>query len=213
MSKQRPISAIGADTHPGRIAATLAAAFQDDPALSWILPDADKRRRVLPRFFTVMAEQSHRHGTVLASEDGGAASLWYPPGDVVDGFFASTWDSLRLLSVFGGSLSRGLKVAEAMYARHPRPQSYAYLRYVGVAPEAQGKGCGGALIRDGIARAATQGTGVLLETATPDNVAIYTRLGFEITQEWDVPDGGPHFWTMIHPGVHPGAHSGVHPGP
>ena len=54
-------------------------------------------------------------------------------------------------------------------------------------------------MRAGVARAAEQGLGVLLETATPDNVAIYTRLGFEIIEEWQVPDGGPQFWTMVHP--------------
>jgi len=199
MREDRPIAPIGPADQPAQIVATLAAAFQDDPALSWILRDPATRRRVLPRFFKVMAEQSHRHGEVLASPDGGAASLWYPPGVVSDGFFQELKDNLRMLGVFKTALPRGLKVAEAMYKRHPKPQPHAYLRYVGVAPEAQGKGWGGAIVRAGVARAAEKGLGVLLETATESNVAIYTRLGFEITEEWDVPDGGPHFWTMVHP--------------
>lgn len=177
----------------------LAAAFQADPAFCWIVPGADRRRAMLPRFFAVMAEQSHRHGTILASPDREAVSLWYPPGDVKEGLFDSLRDNLRLLSQFRTALPRGLKVAEEMHKRHPRPQPYAYLRYVGVAPEAQGKGRGGALIRAGIAEAASRGQGVLLETATESNVAIYTRLGFETIAEWQVPGGGPKFWTMIHP--------------
>ena len=186
-------------TGDARIAATLAAAFQDDPALAWILTDPKARKRALPRFFAVMAEQSLRHGVILASEDHEAASLWYPPGEVRDGFIDSLRDNLRMLGVFKSALPRGLQVAEAMYARHPRPQPHWYLRYVGVAPGAQGKGWGGAIIRAGIARAAEEGCGVLLETATQSNVAIYTRLGFEITEEWAVPGGGPNFWTMVHP--------------
>ncbi len=153
----------------------------------------------MPRFFAVMAEQSQRHGEILASQDREAASLWYPPGDVSDGFIDGLRDNLRMLAVFKTALPRGLRVAEAMFAHHPRPQSHWYLRYVGVAPTAQGKGWGGAIIRAGIARAAEQGCGVLLETATESNVAIYARLGFEIAKEWSVPDGGPEFWTMIHP--------------
>ncbi len=191
----------------GRVAKTLASAFQDDPALSWILPDPAKRRKVLPRFFAVMAEQSYRHGEVLAStgtQTGtAAAALWYPPGDMRDSVREYLWDSMRLLGLFGGALPRGLKVAEAMHAHHPHPQTYTYLRYVGVSPEAQGKGWGGAIIRAGIERAASNGAdkskGVLLETAKPANVAIYTRLGFAITEEWHVPGGGPKFWTMIRP--------------
>lgn len=199
MKAERIITPAGPADHPERLAATLARAFQDDPALSWIVPNPTRRRAMLPRFFAVMAEQSHRHGEVLASADGEAASLWYPAGEVRDGPFASLRDNLRLLAQFRMDLPRGLRVADAMHAHHPHPQPYVYLRYVGVAPEAQGKGWGGAIVRAGIARAAAKGQGVLLETATESNVAIYARLGFEITEEWQVPGGGPRFWTMIHP--------------
>ncbi len=195
----RVIEQVPASAPRSRIAQTLATAFQDDPGLSWVMPDPAARQRVFPRFFAISAEQSHRHGEVLASQDRHAAALWYPPGVVKDGVLTSLWDSLRLLGVFKTSLMRGLKVADEMYKRHPSPQPHYYLRYVGVAPEAQGKGLGGAIIRAGIVRAASEGCGVLLETATPSNVAIYTRLGFEVTAEWEVPDGGPKFWTMVHP--------------
>lgn len=199
MIAKHQIQAIEPSTRDPRISTTLAHAFQDDPALAWILPDPQVRGRVLPRFFSVMAEQSSRHGEILVSEDREAASLWYPPGELRDGMFDALRDNLRMLSVFKSALPRGLRVAEAMYARHPRPQPHWYLRYVGVAPNAQGKGWGAAIIRAGIARAAGHGSGVLLETATDSNVAIYTSLGFEITEEWKVPGGGPKFWTMIHP--------------
>ncbi|MDJ0643963.1 MAG: GNAT family N-acetyltransferase [Erythrobacter sp.] len=196
MSLDRPI---GRTKPNARIAATLAAAFEEDPAFVWTLPDLPVRRRVLSRFFPIAAVQSQRHGMILASDSGEAASLWYPPGTVSDGWFHSFRDQVRMLSIFRSALPRGLKVAEAMYARHPRPQPHWYLRYVGVAPDAQGKGWGGAVVRAGVAFAAERGCGVLIETASESNVAIYTRLGFEITEEWEVPDGGPRFWTMIHP--------------
>ncbi len=199
MSHDRTIHNVTGEPRDRRIAATLAAAFQDDPALSWIQPDPEARRKLLPRFFKVTEAQSIRHGHVLASEDRGAASLWYPPGTITDNLLVEMWDSLRFLAYFRGALGRGLAVAEAMYAQHPQPQPYVYLRYVGVAPETQGKGWGGAIVRAGVARAAEQGLGVLLETATESNVAIYSRLGFEITSEWQVPKGGPKFWTMVHP--------------
>lgn len=202
MERKRPVVPVEPDGNSRMIAQVLALAFQDDPALSWIIPDPEKRRAMLPRFFALMTEQSHRHGHVLASRDLGAASLWYPPGHVRDGLAASLWDNVRLLAMFGGALGRGMRVAEAMYVRHPQPQTYSYLRYVGVSPDAQGKGWGGAVIRAGIARAAEQGQGVLLETATQSNVAIYARLGFTISEEWQVPGvrgspPGPKFWTMI----------------
>jgi ribosomal protein S18 acetylase RimI-like enzyme len=177
----------------------MADAFQDDPGLSYVVPEAKRRRAMLPRFFAVMIAQSFRGGEVLASPGGEAVSLYYPPGPVKDGALALLRDNLRLATQFGRALPRGLRVAAAMHAHHPDPQPYDYLRYVGVSKAAQGKGWGGAIVRAGIERAARQGRGVLLETATRSNVAIYTRLGFEIAEEWRVPGGGPEFWTMIHP--------------
>lgn len=196
MTSDRSVVPMGPDP---RMTATLAAAFQNDPAFVWTLPDPEVRKRALLRFFPIAAEQSRRHGAILASEGHEAASLWYPPGSIRSDWFASFWDNLRMLSVFRRALPRGLKVAEEMYARHPHPQPYWYLRYVGVTPIAQGKGWGGALVRAGIAHAAEQGCGVLLETASESNVPIYARLGFEISEAWSVPGGGPRFWTMIHP--------------
>lgn len=201
MDGTREIEVVDTARGEKQAAWTLARAFQDDPALSWILPDPDLRLRILPRFFGIVIEQSQRHGAVYSSAKSEAAAVWYPPGDVEGGdhWRVRLWDNLRYAGLFKRALARGLKVAAAMHAHHPDPQPYRYLRYVGVAPEAQGNGWGGAIVRDGIERAAKAGCGVLLETATESNVAIYARLGFAITQEWSVTDGGPKFWTMVHP--------------
>jgi ribosomal protein S18 acetylase RimI-like enzyme len=84
-----------------------------------------------------------------------------------------------------------------MDAHHPKGITYFYLHYAGVLPEHQGKGWGGAAIRAGLDKADAAGIPALLETATERNVGLYTSLGFEILSEWDVPKGGPHFWTMM----------------
>jgi ribosomal protein S18 acetylase RimI-like enzyme len=198
MREERLIETASSDADLLLVSETLGLAFAHDPALTWIVPDTPRRLRMLPDFFRVMAGQSRRNGEVLASPDRRAAALWYPPGKVSDGLLPSLGDNLSLLAQFGMALPRGLKVAAQMHKRHPRPQPHAYLRYVGVAPSLQGQGWGSALVREGVARAAEKGQGVLLETATQSNVAIYARLGFEIAEEWRVP-GGPQFWTMIHP--------------
>lgn len=196
MREDRSIEEVAGDADVVR---TLACAFQDDPALAWLLPDAERRARRLVPFFKVMQAQSQRKGEVVASPGREAASLWYPPGVVKHSALQDLRDNLAMVGVFRTALGRGLKLAEAMYAQHPNPQPYWYLRYVGVVPEAQGKGWGSAIVRAGIARAARHRCGVLLETATPSNVAIYSRLGFDITSEWDAPEGGPQFWTMVRP--------------
>ena|ERR1700757_1419761 len=67
----------------------------------------------------------------------------------------------------------------------------------GVRPEHQGKGWGSAAILQGLTRARSERLPVYLETAKRSNVALYRKLGFKLIGEWDVPKGGPHFWSMV----------------
>ncbi len=44
------------------------------------------------------------------------------------------------------------------------------------------------------------GAAVYLKTAKRDNVGFYEKIGFQVREEWDVPGGWPHFWSMLRPG-------------
>src|SRR5688572_7136362 len=43
------------------IISALSRAFFDDPIFAWALPDADRRRRVLPEFFALYSQAYLRH--------------------------------------------------------------------------------------------------------------------------------------------------------
>ena len=180
-----------------QIVHTLARAFQDDSALSWILPDAAQRKIRLPRMFDFIVPLDLRDGFALGSADGEAATLWRSPGKPHTGLLDMVMMLPAVFHTFGTAALRGLAVSEAMDAHHPKGITYFYLHYAGVLPEHQGKGWGGAAIRAGLDKADAAGLPALLETATERNVGLYTSLGFEILSEWDVPKGGPHFWTML----------------
>ncbi len=175
---------------------TLARAFQDDPALSWILPDAAQRKIRLPRMFDFITPLDLRDGFALGSAEGEAATLWRSPGKPHTGLLDMVIMLPAVFNTFGTAALRALAVSEAIDAHHPKGISYFYLHYAGVLPEHQGKGWGGAAIRAGLEKADAAGIPALLETATERNVGLYTSLGFEILSEWNVPRG-PHFWTML----------------
>jgi len=184
------------EAHRGAIVTTLAAAFQNDPAISWMIPDSDQRRSRLPRMFDWLVDDHLRHGIILGTPDCAAVTMWRLPGKVHH--HDRLWPPLlwRLLRAFGANLGRAAALGDAISAHVPAGEGYYYLRYAGVQPASQGQGLGGKVIRAGLALAAAQGRPACLETATPDNVGIYLRLGFNVVEEWDVPRGGPHFWTM-----------------
>jgi GNAT superfamily N-acetyltransferase len=91
-----------------------------------------------------------------------------------------------------------LAVSHAIKSHYPRGVAYWYLDYAAVRPEHQGKGWGAAFIREGLARALSDGLPPYLETAKQSNLALYRKLGFKLIGSWDVPKGGPHFWSMLY---------------
>jgi ribosomal protein S18 acetylase RimI-like enzyme len=176
---------------------TLSSAFQHDPALSWILPDPAQRRLRLPKLFDIVVRSDFAAGSVLRSESCEAVTLWRAPGKSHVGFMETLLSGLGYFQTFGTALGRGLAVSHAMESHHPKGIDYWYLHYAGVRPEHQGKGWGGAAIREGLTRARSGGLPVYLETAKESNVALYLKLGFKVVGEWDVPEGGPRFWSML----------------
>ena len=177
---------------------TLAQAFQTDPALSWILPDAQHRARALRSLFRTLVPADMRAGIALRTSGDEAAALWRVPGQAHSGTLEFLRTVVPLVATFGTALPRGLKVQAGIDAHRPHGRFW-YLHYVGVRSEHQGKGHGGRIIRAQAAVADAEALPCWLETATPENVPLYERLGFVTQVEWDVPGGGPHFWGMMRP--------------
>lgn len=198
MNVQRPIQ-VADRGDKLQLIRTLALAFQDDPAVSWIFPDPTARARRLPRMFDFLVDSDFAAGMILRSPGHEVATLWRAPGQAETPKLDLVRIAIPLLRTFGMSLGRALSIAEAIDAHHPTAFDYWYIHYAGVRPEHQGRGWGGQAIRAGMSRADAEGLPVFLETATPGNVGLYQSLGFEILSEWDVAKGGPHFWSMLRP--------------
>jgi GNAT superfamily N-acetyltransferase len=181
--------------HPALIE-TLSRAFQTDPALSWILPDTGHRARALRSLFRVLVPADARAGVALRAAGDEAAALWRAPGRAHSGGIEFLRTVIPLSLTFGTALPRGLKVQNSIDAHRPEGRFW-YLHYVGVRPEHQGKGHGGRIIRAQTAAADAARLPCWLETATPENVPLYERLGFRTAVQWDVAGGGPHFWGMM----------------
>lgn len=193
-----PVVTLGTE-HRASAINTLASAFQDDPALGWIQHDNAKRSRALPTLFRWLFDAHLGAGRILGTAHAEAVTLWFTPGRIHSPPALRLQDAVRLLGAFGPRVARAALVSYCIERHFPPGENWWYLRYAAVRPDQQGKGLGGALIRAGIAEAAAQRLPVFLETCKPGNVAIYRSLGFRIHSEWDVPFGGPHFWTMARP--------------
>ena len=176
----------------------LARAFQDDPAWVWLIPDVQRRARVLPWLFRVGFDVTAADVWATAGKVLGAAR-WMPPGRpamrVGPTLRALVTTPLRLGSATGPFLAYGGAVealrAEAMPGRH------WYLAGIGVDPAEQRRGIGSALLQPGLAAAAQEGVPAVLLTNSAANLPFYEGHGFEVVREGTTPENGPHAWAMV----------------
>jgi GNAT superfamily N-acetyltransferase len=182
------------------LAHVLGRAFHDDPVMTWMVPDAGRRARALPKIFATMVRHHflRRGGVEIAHAPDGrvaAAALWDPPGQ----WQQTTVEGLRMLPTFlltmRGHAMRGQAVDDLMKQHHPE-EPHWYLGVIGSDPDVRGGGYGHALMRSRLDRCDAEGAPAYLESTKESNVPYYLRFGFEVTGELVVPDGGPTMWPM-----------------
>jgi ribosomal protein S18 acetylase RimI-like enzyme len=164
----------------------LTAAFADDPLARWLLP-GDLAGAAADIVFGPLAETSSGHGELAVSADGTAAAVWLPRAAAPPVHDRQPIpDALVHLRTF----------MELTEARHPTGRAHLYLVFLGVRPDAQGRGLGGALLRERLIRADAEGLPAYLEATSPRSRALYERHGFRDTGDpIQLPDGPP-VWPM-----------------
>lgn len=163
----------------------------------------DHERRLVANQTLFLSEIGIPHGMVWVVDSAGdsseldAVAVWTTPESVgIDDVFARLVP--RLAEIAGDRADVATDVEAALAPYRPAEPVW-FLATVGVRPEKQGQGLGAAVIRPGLAEADRTSRASYLETSLPANVRLYTRLGFEIDAELDLPHGGPRTWTMSRP--------------
>jgi GNAT superfamily N-acetyltransferase len=174
-----------------RLAGTLAAAFEDDPVWSWLLPDARRRPERLRRYFALELQTvGLARGRIWMSEDLPGVALTTPPEMWRLPWSVQLAHGVGFTRAFGLRLPWAAALLQRMERRHLR-EPHHYVAYVGVAPAGQGRGLGTRLLRPTLERCDAEGAPAYLEATAPRNVALYERLGFVATDEVRLGDSPP----------------------
>jgi ribosomal protein S18 acetylase RimI-like enzyme len=175
----------------------LARAFQDDPAWSWVLPNARRREALLPWLFRVGFEITQAEVWTTRRGIVGCAR-WLPPGPphvhIGPMLRALVATPMRVREGTTRFLAYG-RAVEAMRAETV-PEAHWYLAGIGVDPSVQRRGVGGALLRPGLDAADKARLPAALLTNSERNLSFYERHGFEVIHEGETPENGPHAWMM-----------------
>lgn len=184
-------------------AALAARAFHDDPLFVALHPDASRRDRAFAIEYEAYLRRIYLPAGIAeaAEVDGriGGLALWLPPASL-SGLRWREWSCLpALVRAVGLRRLPGVVREYAAFDRaFPTEGRFHYLGLLAVAPELQGQGVGGSLVRVGLARADRDGVGCYLETGTEANVAFYRRLGFDVAGRIPLPTAPTH-WAMWRP--------------
>lgn len=162
----------------------LAAAFAQDPLMDWLLPGRAPGSAV--RLFRPLVEASAAHGELALGADGAAVAVWLPRAAEQPVTHEQLPDELARLRTF-------LALTQE---RHPVGQAHLYLAFLGVVPGAQGRGLGGALLRERLAKADADGVPAYLEASSERSRPLYERHGFRAEGDPIALPGGPRLWPM-----------------
>ncbi len=150
--------------------ATVVAAFDRDPAFRLFF-DAGAFAEQAAAFAGALFDRRVARDAVWVVDDGAAVAMWEPPGGPAD-------DDVDVLPDAARARLHGWDTA----VHHLLPtQPHWYLGILATHPRRAGEGLGRLVVAPGLAAAREAGLDAWLETATPANVAMYTRRGWVVT--------------------------------
>ena len=181
------------------LATTLARAFRDNPGMSWTFRDPRTRPGKLERGFVDYLRRIWLpRGECWTTHALDGAALWLPPGRWEVPWQVQLALLPRVLASARLEAPRLMRYLALVEGKHPH-EPHWYLAILGVDPSRQGRGFGSHLMQPVLERCDADGTPAYLETDTERNVQLYERHGFEVTEQFDLPGGGPPIWLMWRP--------------
>ena len=180
----------------------LARAFDDSPLFTHLFPHSRSRASVLRSFFAASIRDALAFDHVFAARTNKeilGVAVWLPPGAYPPTpirQIKQLTGVLKIALLVPRSIAPSLRYLGETDRAHPKTHHW-YLAVLGVVPEAQGQGLGGALLAAVHDDADVAGSPTYLETDKEANLAFYTRFRYELVETL-YPDGpdAPPTWTM-----------------
>ena len=192
-----------ADADLDAVSLTLAAAFEGYPWTTWTVA-ADEHLRRLRGLYRLYAQaEGLPYGEIWVTDRCESAAMWMPPGHVGPSDEALDRLAPVIARLFGDRLQAAHDAEALIRALRPEPAHW-YLACMGTHPDHQRRGLGSAVIGPVLACCDANGTPAYCDTSAERNVRFYGRHGFEVVDEADVPDGGPHVWLLHRPPLREG---------
>ena len=162
----------------------------------WALTGARRRERLEAVVRADVELLGIPSGQTWIAGGGASAAVWQPaPADPVAPKIIEQLTRVAR-AAFGDRLP-AIEAVESIIRAHRPEEPHWFLGTVGTRPDRQRQGLGTAVLRPALDELDRIGMPACLETSALDNVAFYTKLGFDTVAHLDqLPDGAPATWVM-----------------
>ena len=174
------------------VAAMLARAFYDDPAMTWTVPKDGRRLAQAERFWAIRLKYLSPQDQVYVTEDLAGAAAWGLPGQWQVSW-RETGEMARL--VLNRRLPMLFTGLQRLEKAHPDEPDSFYLAALGTDPPRQGEGIGTTLMGPVLEVCDRDALPAYLESSKERNIDFYSRFGFRVLSEIQLPNG-PKIWPM-----------------
>ena len=162
--------------------------------------DSARYRRLLADYFRYSFAEARRLGHLELAPAGSGVAAWLRPMPDTDEAAAATAKQYFLGSYLGPEvLAAYTRLVSSMHRHVPAgaPLTGWYLSILAVAPDAQGRGLGSALLEPTLAGLDASGQSAWLETTTWRNVRFHERHRFVTRRIYTDPVAGTTYWVMV----------------
>jgi GNAT superfamily N-acetyltransferase len=183
-----------------RAAGIVARAFDADPLLVHMLPDATLRARLGPVHLEPVVRMCCCYGEGWRTPAWDAIAAWMPPGTwPPDPEWVERCGFDRAAAAVG---DEAMARFGAVYAltdgfQDDVPAPYWLLNIVATEPGRRGRGAASAALEPVLARASAEGSACYLETFEERNLAFYERHGFTVICNAGDEATGIRCWGML----------------
>jgi ribosomal protein S18 acetylase RimI-like enzyme len=170
-----------------RVVNILVASFEDNRSVNYVVKQDQFRLKRIRMLMEYSFDVCYHFGDVYLSDDGHACALILYPDKKKMTLRSVLLDVKFAFGCVGsGNIGKVLKRQRAIKALYPIQPIY-YLWFIGVNPEAQGKGIGANLLTALLMEAHIKDRSIYLETSMELNLKFYRKFGFELYHEMEVP--------------------------
>ena len=178
----------------------VAAAFQNDPFFTFMIPDTIRRHITLSWLFEKITLYGILYGKVYTTAALEGVAIWLGPqlpglslpGILRTGLFRLP-EKLNWREFIRSS--RMASFAEKLHKKNVVGRHW-YLYELAVDPLMQGQGVGSILLQPILEQATRESLPCYLDTYNKKNLAFYIRNGFSIIESGQANKKSPHIWAM-----------------